>query len=855
MASWSLRPRLASTLLALVWLTACGGDSGGGTAPPVVEPPRAVAISISPPSASFVSLGETATFTATVRDQNGAAFPGTVTWASDAPDVFTVNAAGLVTAAGNGTGTLRASFQQLSATAQVTVRQVVATVAVSPAADTLVAIGDTATFTAAAMDANDFPVADATVTWESDAPEIATVNADGLVTATGDGEARITGTAGSASGSAAVVAATVTRFPVARLDTTVVVPIDAGGREWTFEVTESRWLPEMPVATLTRNTDAPGALEVKVSGPGWVRVDPVASGKRLTSVRIEVVPPAPFVVSLRQEDWPASDAVTARGYAVDRIPLPSFQVGGESALEAFGDSAEMRFTLPALNGGACAGNPVGEGEVSVVLAEVRGATAVKRLAGPLALLGPGESYRLGGADSCVRLWGRGSAAYALAGVERSAIDASRTSPSPVQYGGGTAYLIEVTERSVEPSPRLRLPQIVGRPASEARWPEPPRAHPSGYAPQGGGIGLDDKTEKWKVGEEFEWYTNDERDGVFQVVALYPPNVVLAVFKEDMPRIWTAAKAAELDEILNWLGSNKVQHLFKTAFGPRPPVSNTTNEQMVVMYNGGDDSHSTGLTVPNIDGDRTTTTVHVRDVGWGDKGWYHNLTAHELAHAWDFRNTAGFVGLWSLEGIASWFADENSRLATDTPLDANYDATVPLRGFRLRLPWTGDFLAGYSESAPYLRFLVTRLIFDHGESYGAAVRRVVHGFAEDWYGHYFTDWGQWDRRGKGPGLVERMREVVPGWDPVESRLDWMISFALDDHGGLAEYDIPFIRNAGEHVEPWLTIRMGEGHATEGQEAKGGNHYFLVSDPSGLGGSIHLEVTEGDASVEWKLVRYR
>ena len=176
--------------------------------------------------------------------------------------------------------------------------------------------------------------------------------------------------------------------------------------------------------------------------------------------------------------------------------------------------------------------------------------------------------------------------------------------------------------------------------------------------------------------------------------------------------------------MNWLGSDEVQDLYKTVFGPRIPITNTSNGQMVVMYNGGNDDASTGLMVHNIDGERTTATVHLRDADWGTKWWYHNLAAHELAHAWERRNGEGFGGIWSTEGIANWFADENSRLATNTPLDANVDGHAPFRGRGLRLPWNGDFLSGYSESHPYIRFLVTRLIFDHGESYASAARRVV-----------------------------------------------------------------------------------------------------------------------------------
>ena len=785
-----------------------------------------------------------------------------IAWTSGDVSVAVVDEAGLVVAVGNGAATITARSGPVSATASVTVEQAAASLAVSPALDSLFAIGDTATFAAEAADANGHPIPDAVVAWESGAPLVATVSAGGLVTAVGEGEALITASADSASSAALVIVVEAIRVTVERLDTTIVVPVGASGPSWTYGVTESRWLPEMPVANVSRREDPPGVV-VEVTGPGWVRVAPTVAGRSVQGVRVQVAPPRPFVVSVTQEEWPANDIITARGYGVDRIPLPTFRVGSESALEAFGDSAEMRFTPAPLNGGTCSGDPVGEGSVEILDVQTPGSTTVGRLAGPVAALDPGESFRFGGPDACLRLWARPGAAYVLAGVERSAIDASRHDPTPMQFGGGAPYRIEVTDRTVQPSARVRLapPAAAARrgAAQEAlveRHPASPKLHPSTYAVKSGSLeGLDTKADKWKVGDEFEWYTNDEREGVFRVVELYPPNVVFAVFREDLDSIWTEARAAEFDEIMNWLGSEEVQDLYKTVFGPRLPITNTQNEQMVVLYNAGSEDHSVGVMIHNIDGERTTTTVHLRDAAWGDKGWYHHLTAHELAHAWDRRNNAGFVGPWSSEGIADWFAEENNRLATNVPLDANWDADEPLRGVRLRLPWTGDFLAGYQESQAYLRFLVTRLIFDHAQSYASAARRVVTGASEDWYGHYFVQWDQWGLRGKGPGLVERMRDVVPGWDPIESRLDWMASFALDDRGGLSEYDIPFIDRAWQHFPAWETIRVGEGRIAGGQSAVGGNYYFLVDDPGGTGGSVHLQVTDGDAHLEWKLVRYR
>ncbi len=794
--------------------------------------------------------------TGEVRDQNGRIMAGaSIAWTSSDASVAGVDGAGLVAAIANGAATITARSGSVSATAPVTVEQVAASIAVSPDLASLF-VGDTATFTAEAADANGHLVADAVVVWESSDRLVATVDSEGSVTAVGGGEARITASADSVTSTVPVEVTEAVRIVVTRLDTAIVVPVSASGQDWTYEATASRWLPEMPVASVSRRDDPPG-VEVEVVGPGWVQIDPSVAGKRVPGARVQVAPTRPFVISLTQEEWPATDIVTARGYGVDRIPLPTFRVGGESALEAFGDSAEMRFTPSPLNQGECWGNPVGEGTVEIWDVEAPGPAVVGRLAGPAVSLDQGESFRFGGRDSCLRLWAQPGAAYVLAGVERSAIDASRHNPSPMVYGGGTPYAIEVTDRTVEPSARVQLARQVDQMAAQEafeRHPAPPRLHPSTYSAQTL-EGLDTKTDKWKVGDEFEWYTNDDRDGVFRVVALYPPNVVFAVFKEDLDSIWTEVRAAEFDEIMNWLGSEEVQSLFRTMFGPRLPITNTKNEQMVVMYNAGSDDHSTGVMIHNIDGERTTTTVHLRDAAWGGKGWYHGLAAHELAHAWDRRNNAGFVGPWSSEGIANWFADENSRLATNVPLDANWDAYEPLRGRYLRLPWTGNFLAGYRESHPYLRFLVTRLISDHGQSYASAVRRVVTGASEDWYGHYFIQWNQWGLRGKGPGLVERMREVVPGWDPIDSRLNWMVSFALDDRSGLSEYDIPFVDRAWQHFPEWATILVGEGRIAGGKAAEGGNYYFLVGDPEGIGGSVHLEVTDGDAHVEWKLVRYR
>jgi uncharacterized protein YjdB len=99
--------------------------------------PLPVASVLLVPASAALRVGETATLTATVRDAVGTTLTGrTITWASSAPAVATISAAGVVTAVALGSATLTATSEGQSATATVVVTStavpVIATV--SPAA-------------------------------------------------------------------------------------------------------------------------------------------------------------------------------------------------------------------------------------------------------------------------------------------------------------------------------------------------------------------------------------------------------------------------------------------------------------------------------------------------------------------------------------------------------------------------------------------------------------------------------------------------------------------------------------------------------------------------------------------------
>ena len=194
-----------SAVLAVVALTKGCGDGDSATAPPTPEPARPTTVTVSPATHELTALGITVQLSAEVRDQNARVMAGaTVTWTSSASSMATVDASGLVTAAGNGTATITASAGSASGSAVVTVMQSVASVEVSPSVYELTALGQTVQLTAEAFDENGHAVAGAEFSWESSDAAVATVDAGGLVTAVAEGVATITASAGEASGSAVV---------------------------------------------------------------------------------------------------------------------------------------------------------------------------------------------------------------------------------------------------------------------------------------------------------------------------------------------------------------------------------------------------------------------------------------------------------------------------------------------------------------------------------------------------------------------------------------------------------------------------------------------------------------------------
>lgn len=178
---------------------ACGDEE---PPPPQASIPNYV--TVSPTAVTLLSLGETVQLTAVVHDQNGRTISNAaVTWASSDPSVATASGSGLITATGNGETRVTASSGAATGSVEVTVRQQVSSVLVSPSmAD--VAESDTLRLWAEARDAGANAMEGTEFLWSSTEVSVATVDSTGLVQGLVRGTARISATADTISGTAEV---------------------------------------------------------------------------------------------------------------------------------------------------------------------------------------------------------------------------------------------------------------------------------------------------------------------------------------------------------------------------------------------------------------------------------------------------------------------------------------------------------------------------------------------------------------------------------------------------------------------------------------------------------------------------
>jgi uncharacterized protein YjdB len=192
-----------------VSVTASSEGQLGSSAITVSAPAPAPVASVTvAPASSGLLIGATVQLSATTRDANNNVLTGrVVTWTSSNSAISTVSASGLVTAIAAGSATITALSETKTGTAAITVSAPapvpVASVTVAPASSSLL-VGATVQLSATTRDANNNVLTGRVVTWSTAGAGIASVSANGFVTAVTAGTTQITATSEGKSGSATI---------------------------------------------------------------------------------------------------------------------------------------------------------------------------------------------------------------------------------------------------------------------------------------------------------------------------------------------------------------------------------------------------------------------------------------------------------------------------------------------------------------------------------------------------------------------------------------------------------------------------------------------------------------------------
>jgi uncharacterized protein YjdB len=194
-----------------------------------------VASVIVTPAVDSVVVGQSVQLSATTRDSAGVTLTGrSVSWASSAPSIASVSSTGMVTGLLAGTVTVTANSEGKTGTAQIVVGRVpVNSVQIIPSSATI-AVGRTAALVAQLFDASGAPLSGRTVSWLSNAPQIASVASDGVVSGVAVGVAQITA---DAEGKSATVTVAVVPIPVATVSVTPTSASIPAGRTQQFTAT------------------------------------------------------------------------------------------------------------------------------------------------------------------------------------------------------------------------------------------------------------------------------------------------------------------------------------------------------------------------------------------------------------------------------------------------------------------------------------------------------------------------------------------------------------------------------------------------------------------------------------------
>ena len=366
-----IRWRAAVALALLAAAPSCSNDA--------LDPDRAaVASVVVNPSRLSVGVGASAPLAAEVRDASGALLAGRkVAWATKDPTVATVSDAGVVTGVQPGPVQVAATAEGKSAIVDVTVNpKAVATVRLSPAGDARLLVAETRQMTAETLDSDGGVLTGRSITWSSNSTAIASVSANGLITAVTPGGAVVTATS---EGKSAVVAVTVSSVPVA-------------------SVTVSPSSDDIVVAQtlqLTATTKDGAGATLTGRAVAWSTSDAAKATVSSTGL-VTGVAPGPVTITATSEGRSGTSAVTVKPKPVGAVILSPAQVSIEA-----GQTRQLTAQVTDDQGNVLSGRPVSYASQNTAIATVSATGLVTAVAVGATKIDASSEGKTGSADITV----------------------------------------------------------------------------------------------------------------------------------------------------------------------------------------------------------------------------------------------------------------------------------------------------------------------------------------------------------------------------------------------------------------------------------------------------------------------
>ncbi|OQA95662.1 MAG: Gellan lyase precursor [Bacteroidetes bacterium ADurb.Bin217] len=325
---------------AIITATSVAAPAINGTATITVNTvlPTGITVTITPNS---LAVGGTATATAEVLPSN--AGDKSVTWTSSNTAIATVNASGVVTAVAPGTALITATSVAaggVSGTASITVSSIVPTSIVVTLSPVSISIGATSQATATVSPAN---AGDKSVTWTSSNTAVASVNANGVVTAIASGTAIITATSVAAptvSGSATITVSNVAVTSIVANPTSAIIEI---GQTRTIAITVEPSNATVKTVTFASSNsniasvNPNGVVTAVTKGSAIITITSTANPNVSTAVIIECVSKSALysAINSAQSIHNAALEGTANGY---------YPVGSKATLQSAINAANDVYT-------------------------------------------------------------------------------------------------------------------------------------------------------------------------------------------------------------------------------------------------------------------------------------------------------------------------------------------------------------------------------------------------------------------------------------------------------------------------------------------------------------------------------